>query len=242
MCPSPYAISDTLMSDPGQDNSHSEAELRYYRPASFVVPEVLAGLRLARSESNPHTDHYFDAAPGRLHDAGCSLRLRLRVSGEKLVTFKKPSDEESAGEETIRAENEVPWTCPFCSEGASCPLCRGEDDFALIIDILEATPILAARAVSDGAPLRRMFAILNERREHHYEGDGQHLIMAEDDITFSDGAREERLEIELGEGRPVLLVQAAEELKSLYSDLKLCPESKEASGRRHHASLLGVSS
>jgi len=228
------------MSDPNTDDLHQEAELRYYLPSGFEAPKILSGLRLARSENVPHTDHYFDASPGRLHAAGCSLRLRLRVSGEKLVTFKKPSGEKSEGEETIRSENEVSWSCPFCSEGETCPLCRGEDDFALMIEILESTPILAARHAADGAPLRRMFAILNERREHHYEGDGQHLILAEDDLTFSNGVRESRLEVELAAGRPHLLSQATEELRELHSDLELCLESKESSGRRHHASLLGL--
>jgi hypothetical protein len=120
-------------------------------------------------------------------------------------------------------------------------MCRGEDDFAILIELLDAEPLrLVRQALGEGVQLRRMFAIQNERREHCYEGPAGRLVLSEDDLTYSDGAREARLEVEVAEGLPALLDEAEAELEAAYPGIQKATEGKERCGRRHHASLLGL--
>ena len=129
--------------------------------------------------------------------------MRIKADGaKKLATFKIDVGEDSGSEaERLRAEDEKEWACPICVHGKDCALCRGEDDFDFIIEsFLRVSPVLRAKDFTGTYPLRKMFPIKNLRTDTHYAFGEHTIVFSEDEVGFSDGDIESRLEIELKTG------------------------------------------
>jgi hypothetical protein len=214
--------------------THVEDELRYYRPLGFRASARLAGLELALTRANPHTDHYFDAAASDegplLRARGCSLRIRCKPTGEVLATFKRKLA--SVGARCQREENEQAIECGPSDE---------RDGFSEIVEYGDASPLLQARVYAGTAPLQRMFTISNDRIDHHYKSGEAHVVLSEDHLTFSDGSCECRIEVEFVAGDKKLLDRIDAALRKRYTDLVVCKRGKLSEGRRRHAALLGCS-
>jgi adenylate cyclase class IV len=213
--------------------SHIENELRYYRPHDFEAGDELAGLVRASTQTNPHIDHYFDAASPTgplLRAAACSLRLRVKPNGEVLATFKRKLAD--VGARALREEHEQ-----AVGLGASTHV--SEAELTDIVEFTDADVLTRARTMVAAAPLQRMFAITNERIDHHYRSASTHIVLSEDHLTFSDGSFERRIEVELVKGEADFLERVHALLCQRYSDLCVCKRGKLSEGRRRHAALLG---
>jgi hypothetical protein len=85
-----------------------------------------------------------------------------------------------------------------------------------------------------------MFAIANERMDHHYRSADTHVVLSEDTITHPDGSVELRVEVEHVTGEPVVLERIHRELKALYPNLRRVKRGKLSEGRRRLAALLAA--
>ena len=231
-----------------QPGEHVEQELRYYRPDGFRVPGRLGGLTLTESRPNPHRDRYFDGVhKGRLvlRCDGYSLRVRTKATGELLATFKAKRPDQGARSQ--RAETESQVLCPACERPATrdgadgCHICAAHDNYVALVAHGECAALSKARESADKVPLMFMFAIANDRVDHHYHGPGgAHVVLSEDFITYPDGSTERRVEVEHVTGDPQLLDRIDGELRGLHPSLRACKRGKLSEGRRRMAALLAA--
>jgi CYTH domain len=213
---------------------HLEEELRYYRPQDFRLPDTLGTLKHTSSKDNPHHDRYFDAlgdAGPLLRLNGCSLRLRAKPDGTFIATFKRKV--KGAGDVSKRFESEAQVSCGHFH------MCKcGIEHHHVELLQEDHIPGKRAREVIGDAKLVFLFAISNDRVDHHYHSENSHVVLSEDYVTFPDGSTQERIEVELVHGQEGLLEDIAQELQALYPDLQVCKRGKLSDGRRRHVKLL----
>jgi hypothetical protein len=223
---------------------HTETELRYYRPCEFAVPESLGGMARELSCPNPHVDRYYEAprnGAALLRDAGASLRVRVKSNGSVLSTFKLKLAEEGVCCRREETEGEV--RCIGCEHPAvqcECGLCTAADNYVLMVNLAASDALEKARELTGGAPMVFMFAISNDRMDHHYRSADTHVVLSEDTITHPDGSVELRVEVEHVTGEPVVLERIHRELKALYPNLRRVKRGKLSEGRRRLAALLAA--
>jgi hypothetical protein len=196
--------------------SHTELELRYLATEPISPPQRLGALRLfEQREPARHVDHYFDTAPaklgGRLRKADCSLRLRERADGSSLITFKRKLPDGRAGE-TRRRETEIEHSA------AELPA--------------KGAPVKKARKLAGSKPLRHLYSVENVRTDTVYAGPAGEILLSSDELTYPDGSRELRVELELVRGPAELLEIAGIELRRAHPRLRKAGRGKRSEARR----------
>jgi len=191
---------------------NEEIELRFIRPKSFKVPTEIAGMKPLGDAKGFHRDVYFDTSPdklgGQLRNAGCSFRIRQLSDGSLKATFKRKKGTKAA--KAHRQEIEAPISST---------------------DLDQSHPALdAAQQVID-KPLQELFAIDNQRTDHYFASPESAMILSEDNITYPDGSKEKRIELEHVHGVN-LLDQCEAELAEAYKKIKPAPRGKLSEGRQ----------
>lgn len=230
-------VNQILQRHHGADGvSHDEHELRYLRPKEFEVPQTLADLPFVGTKRNPHRDWYYDVKGGALREHDTSLRVRRRADGSLTVTFKVKLATDK--ERTLRREVEHRLICPTCDQ-TGCAICR---EPTALLEAAQGPAIDAARAVvGRKAKFAHMFTVVNDRTDHHYDnGEGRHMVLSEDNITYPDGSNEQRIEVEHVDGPLKLIDRAHKQLSETYSKIKYAPRGKQREARERLAKLLDV--
>lgn len=216
--------------------------MRYYAPDGFVVPERLAGMDREYSHPNPHVDRYYDAPAqggGLLRALGASIRVRVKHNGLVLATYKvKLTDE---GVSSRREETEDAVRCARCEAPAAsctCGQCSTADNYAQMVNAAHSGALDAARTMSACRPFVYLFAIINDRVDHHFRAGDAHVVLSEDAITYPDGSTERRVEVEHVTGDPAQLDAIDAQLRALYPGIQAVKRGKLSEGRRRLAALL----
>jgi hypothetical protein len=215
---------------------HDEHELRFLRPKGFELPAHLAGMPFKETKRNPHRDWYFDArvdGQAALKAAGCSMRVRRRSDGSLTVTFKIKMSTDGA--RTVRREIEHQLFCPACDQ-TGCAICS---EPTALLSAASGPAIEAARVIIGDKPMAHLFTIINDRTDHHYADDnGNHLCLSEDRLTYPDGSREKRVEVEHVSGSQRAMAKAQRQLVDAYPKMRAAPRGKLSEGRKRLHALL----
>lgn len=96
----------------------------------------------------------------------------------------------------------------------------------------------AARRITGRHRLVELFSVSCFRTEHIYSSERGRLVLCDDRITYPDGSRERRVEVEILEGDEGLLQWAEERLRRSYPELEKAKRGKQSEARRRLRKLL----